>query len=125
MANHRIPDTQIIEALKNSWGLFTVAAAALHCNRCTISERVRSSAKVRTAYESIVESRLDVAESKLLEAIENGEAWAIKFFLTMKGAQRGYSETHTLEVAKPQEVIREGLGDAKVKQLLAMRIGKA
>ena len=123
MANRRIPDAKIIEALAESMGVISVAAHAIHCNRCTISERIKTSKKVAAAYEELCETRLDLAESKLLEALDNGEPWAIKFFLTMKGAPRGYSETHTLEVGKPRDVIREEIGDAKVKRLLAMRIG--
>jgi len=35
----------------------------------------------------------DMAEGKLFEAIEAGEPWAIRFFLTKRGADRGYGST--------------------------------
>lgn len=85
-----IGDERIIEALKKSKGFISAAAALLGCNRTTISKRIDRRPAVRDAYEEIVESRLDVAESKLMFAVDNGQPWAIQYILDNQGGRRGY-----------------------------------
>ena len=49
----------------------------------------------------IQDSLLDLAESKLLENIENNENTAIIFYLKTKGKKRGYIEKQEVEVVRP------------------------
>lgn len=51
--------------------------------------------------ENVKESLLDLAESKLMENINNNENIAIIFYLKTKGKQRGYIEKQEVEVVKP------------------------
>jgi hypothetical protein len=39
----------------------------------------------------------DMAEGKLFEAIQAGEPWAIRYFLTRRAADRGYGNTAHIE----------------------------
>ena len=51
--------------------------------------------------ENVKESLLDLAESKLMENINNNENIAIIFYLKTKGKQRGYIEKQEVEVVSP------------------------
>ena len=51
--------------------------------------------------ENVKESLLDLAESKLMENINNNENVAIIFYLKTKGKQRGYIEKQEVEVVRP------------------------
>lgn len=87
----RVTDAQIIKALELTGGFLSAAAQRLGCHHRTISRRVKSSKKVREALENIVEKKLDLAEAALMRSINNGEPWAVKFYLRHKGASRGYA----------------------------------
>jgi predicted transcriptional regulator len=83
---------EVSEALRASGGLVTDAADALGCSRPTIYAYLKKYPEVAQAKEDSEEKNLDIAESKLMEAVKNREAWAICFFLKCKGKKRGYSE---------------------------------
>ncbi len=51
------------------------------------------------AVEAVEEGRIDYAESKLFQAIANGESWAICFFMKCKAKHRGYVEVQRIEQA--------------------------
>ena len=87
---------QIIEALRKTKGLIGLAADELKCDRKTIYNHVKRSAAVREALESVRERNLDVAESKLLGAIDTGESWAITYYLSRIGRERGYGDRSEL-----------------------------
>jgi hypothetical protein len=86
----RLTNEKIVEALRQGKGFQTKAAEILGCSRFTIARRLDKSPEVRAAYEEIAESRLDVAESRLAEAVEQGAPWAIRYVLDNLGAKRGY-----------------------------------
>jgi len=58
-----------------------------YCKRYATIQNALDAARAR--YD---EGLLDAAELKLYEAVESGEAWAIKYTLSTKGKARGYSE---------------------------------
>ena len=92
MNKMKFTEEQVIEALKETKGLQALAAYKLGCNVSTIwrySERFES---VKEELKHQHESLLDMAEGKLYQAIQNGEAWAICFFLKTRGKKRHYSE---------------------------------
>ena len=81
---------EVIEALKSSGGIISLAARKLGCSRTTIYNYIHRYAKVREAYEEITETWLDIAEMKLFQKILEGDLRAITFYLRNKGASRGY-----------------------------------
>jgi transposase-like protein len=83
---------QMIKALEESKGLIAPAARALGCSRDTVRSYMKEYAEVALAERDAREATTDVAERKLYQAIENGEAWAICFYLKCQGKQRGYIE---------------------------------
>jgi hypothetical protein len=88
----KVTDKQIKEALWNSGGFITHAAQQLHMAYSSISERIRKTPELQKELEVVRESHLDLAESKLIEAVNKGRPWAICFYLKCKGKHRGYIE---------------------------------
>lgn len=93
-------DQEIVAALREARGMVYHAAAKVGCEADTIYKRSRSSPAVAAAMRAERGKVLDTAESKLFDAIEGGEVWAVTFALRMLAKDRGYVERqehqHTL-----------------------------
>lgn len=88
----RYTDKQLGEALTDTRGMVYVAAKQLKCSPTTILKRLEKSAKLRAIKEAESELFLDTAELKLQQAVTNSEPWSIKYALSTKGKNRGYTE---------------------------------
>lgn len=94
----------MIEAVKQSKGMLTVAARSLGCARATIYNAAAKHPKLQEAIDDAREETTDLAELKLFSAISNGEPWAISLYLTTVGKVRGYvkrQEIETVNLPKP------------------------
>jgi len=85
-------EAEIIDALKSSGGFVSHAAEKLNCSPATIYNYMQRYPSIKAAKEDIETKTLDFAESKLLQAIAEGNMTAIIFFLKCKGKKRGYVE---------------------------------
>lgn len=83
---------QVIAALEATSGRAYMAADRLRCSAVTVYNYARRYKEVQDVFEHHKGKRLDIAESKLWEAVLNGEAWAVCFYLKTQGKQRGYVE---------------------------------
>lgn len=88
---------QVIQALQQSKGMVYVAARQLGCTPQTIYNHMKRSPDVQSAIEDARGEAVDVAELKLMQAINKGEAWAIALMLKTQGKDRGYTERLELE----------------------------
>jgi hypothetical protein len=88
---------QVAEALLRSKGLITVAARALDCDPATVRNYIKRYASVAKAKEESREGIKDLAEARLFQAIDKGEAWAIAMLLRTVGRDRGYVERSEIE----------------------------
>jgi hypothetical protein len=85
------------EALRRGAGLPVPAAGILtatlgrHCTPQTVRNYLKRYPSLREAVAQQIENNLDTAEAKLLSAMNNGQDWAIKFYLETQGKHRGYS----------------------------------
>lgn len=70
----------------------SATCAALGISRQTFYVRKNSDPSLRERLEEAEESIIDFAESKLVEAVGEGDLTAIIFFLKTKGKKRGYVE---------------------------------
>ena len=91
-SNEKFPPAKIIEALRASRGMIAAAARLLGCTRQTIYDAIIRHPEINTVVAGERELMLDTAELKLMEAVEGGEAWAVKFMLATQGQSRGYIE---------------------------------
>jgi hypothetical protein len=103
---------QVIAAIKETKGMLTFTAQRLGCTPWTISSYVKRYKSVRQALTDERERVTDLAELKLFAAINNGEPWAIRFYLTCQARSRGYAERADLkiEIQRVAEQVGSSLG---------------
>lgn len=83
---------QFIEAIKNSAGIVTTIAQRVGCTWHTARRYIDTHPTVAKAYSDECETLTDVAEAKLFGQINKGEMWAVKYYLSTKGKDRGYTQ---------------------------------
>lgn len=111
-------DQQICDALVEAKGFVSQAAEALGCSQQTIRNRLDKSEVIKAVIEEINESHLDHAETRLFDAIDRGEPWAIKFFLAYRGKSRGYQDSKKIEVKPTQEQAATRIPDEQLNRML-------
>ncbi|MDR3488791.1 MAG: hypothetical protein P4M05_28300 [Bradyrhizobium sp.] len=87
---------QIEAAIRNSAGVFAVAAQALNVHRQRIYEWVEADPRLQAVCSEVLEETLDLAEGKLLQAIKDGSEKSIHFYLDRRGRERGYGNRMAL-----------------------------
>jgi len=104
-------NAEAAEALHYTKGMVMLAAERLGVCPQTLMLRMNKSPELRAIVKQYRERRTDVAESKLGEAVERGETWAVLFQLRTQGQARGFMEgrkvEHSGEIAMPQVTVVE------------------
>jgi hypothetical protein len=122
-ARRRFTRAQVVEALRNAAGIYSGAAQMLGCAPNTIANYVDRSPKLQKLVREIQEQHLDLAETKLLTHLRDGNLKAVIFYLKTKGKVRGYSER--TEVTGPNgrplslELDVTKLSDEELEQIIA------
>ena len=93
---NRYTAQQMIDALKATRGLVYLAAKALGCDPDTVQSYCKRFPTVERAKHDARGTLLDVAEERLWQAVQRGDAWAITFALKTLGKGRGYVERQEL-----------------------------
>ena len=83
---------RVAGALRRTAGIKTAAAELLGCDRSTITRYINRYPKLQALEMEIADRTVDLAEDKLLKAIEQGNMTAIIFYLKTKGKHRGYTQ---------------------------------
>lgn len=102
----------VIEALENSGGFVSEASKKLRCSSQAVYDFLKRNEDVKLIKQQIDERYLDMAESKLLQLINQGNLGAICFFLKCKGKNRGYVER--------QEVDHSGTTTQRIEVITAI-----
>lgn len=89
---NRVTNAQIAEALENSAGIMSAAAQQLGVQRAAVSRRVAKSPRLTRLLAEVKARMLDLAESKLLQGLKNGDKTYVIFYLKTQGRERGYIE---------------------------------
>ena len=97
----------ILNAIKGSGGFYTKIANSLKCSWATAVKYVNLYEETKQAYSEELEIVLDMAESKLLENVQDNDNAAIQFYLKSKGKNRGYGESRELNITQKTEMIIE------------------
>lgn len=119
----RVSANAVIEALKKTDGMVTLAAELLRVSYDTLSKYIKNNKKVQASLYAIEQNILDRVQSRLMRMIEQGNAGSVYFFLKCKGKERGFVESvhHVTTPTKPitfkyQLVLPEGYKQ-EVKQI--------
>ncbi len=84
--------TQFIEAIKDSGGIISTIAARVGCAWHTAKKYIEAMPTAKDAYQDEVERVTDLAETKLIQCIKEGDGTMIRYYLSTKGKHRGYTE---------------------------------
>jgi hypothetical protein len=85
VAKQRYTVAEVVEALEQSRGLVTHAAARLGCSRNTIHNYAKQHPTVAETLKWKRREIVDLAMEQLWQAVERGETWAILFTLRTFG----------------------------------------
>ena len=100
-ANHHTAK-EFIRAIEGTGGIITDIATNVGCCWNTAKKYITEYATVRAAYEQECEAVLDSAETVIVNDIRNAkDVQTSKWFLTMKGADRGYAPTQRQQISGP------------------------
>jgi hypothetical protein len=90
-------EEEVLSAIKNSAGVVSAIADNLDCSWHTALKYINKYENTKQAYADEEERTLDLAESKMIQHIEQGDRDMIKYLLSRKGRKRGYSEKTEIE----------------------------
>ena len=105
----KLSETAVLDALRKSSGNISEAGVRLGVGRSSIFHYVETRPEIRQLVDDFRERLVDDAESALLQAVESGQPWAVRFALlrSRQGRQRGFGDAHEIHVAGGVEVSHE------------------
>ena len=83
---------QVLAAVDGCAGVVHTVAKKLDCAWSTAETYIDKWESTKEAYQNENETVLDLAETRLIEAVNKGQPWAIKYILSTRGKNRGYTE---------------------------------
>ena len=87
----------LLEELRDSLGLVSSACDKVGVGRTTFYEWLKNDPEFARQVDEIEERALDFVESKMFQAIQNGDVRLIQFYLSTKGRKRGYAPKTDVE----------------------------
>ena len=88
----RVPTKRIIECLRETNGLVSLAAKRVPCSISTINTRRKRVQAVEQVIQECRGELVDYGELALRRAVVEGEPWAVGLVLKTLGRDRGYVE---------------------------------
>lgn len=89
---------QFIDAIPGTGGIVSKIAAKVGCSWHTARKYIDNYPTIKQAYDDECEKVLDAAESVIIKKITEEDEQTAKWYLTMKGRQRGYAKTDRQEL---------------------------
>lgn len=84
----------MLDAIKGSYGIISTIADRLHINWNTARTYIKQDKDATQLFENERNTMLDRAESCIINALEQNDVSTAKWFLQIKGADRGYTGNH-------------------------------
>jgi len=103
----KLTNAEIISSLKRCRGLYYLCAEHLGVTKQALAYRISNDPELEAIARDQRGKMLDKAEQKLMEAVDNGEQWAIQLMLKTLGRERGYverQEVHSVNQVRLQVV---------------------
>lgn len=88
----KVTKAATLKAISKCAGIVSTVAKKLRVDWHTAKKYIEEWEETRIAFQSEKEGVTDLAESELIKAIKAGESWAVKYYLSTIGKERGYTE---------------------------------
>lgn len=101
---HKITKEQMLEAIHGSQGLVSQIQRKLEAilgekiSWDTTEKWIHKWVDAETAVKNEKEAMLDIAENNIFKEMVNGDTATSKWYLRMKGKERGYEDTPTIQL---------------------------
>ena len=105
-----------IQAIKESNGFVSHAAAKCGTSRATLHTMINQHASLKEAVDDAREAMKDFAENKLFQNIKDGKETSLIFYLKTQGKSRGYierSEQVTFDLSKATDEQLQRISDGE------------
>ena len=96
--NGRYKAQDFIDAIPGTGGIISTIAKRVGCSWHTAKKYIREYPTIAKVYGDECEAITDLAELTIIKAIKDGDTHTAKWYLTMKGRERGYAATQRQEV---------------------------
>ena len=96
--NGRYKAQDFIDAIPGTGGIISTIAKRVGCAWNTAKRYITEYATVAKIYSDECEAITDLAELTIIKAIKDGDTHTAKWYLTMKGRERGYAQTQRQEL---------------------------
>jgi hypothetical protein len=122
---HKITKEQMLEAIQGSQGLVSKIQRKLEAilgeklSWDTTEKWIHKWEEAETAVKNEKEAMLDIAENNIFKDMVNGDTATSKWYLRMKGKERGYEDTPTLQLANEDPLRIDLTGDLMTAEELA------
>jgi len=113
MAKLKLTKQKIIEAIPKAHGVKEYIASQLGVNRRTVYRYFEKYPDLEQETKEYLDSVSDVAEHHLIEAVKAGSSWAVRYWLSTRGKNRGYStrQEATFNGMYTMQIITTGVAD--------------
>ena len=121
---HKITNEQMLEAIQGSQGLVSKIQRKLEgilgekISWDTTEKWIHKWEEAETAVKNEKEAMLDIAEYHIFKDMVNGDTATSKWYLRMKGTERGYEDTAQLQLDNTDPHKIDISGDTMDKQTL-------
>lgn len=122
---HKITKEQMLEAIQGSQGLVSKIQRKLESilgekiSWDTTEKWIHKWEEAETAVKNEKEAMLDIAENNIFKDMVNGDTATSKWYLRMKGKERGYEDTAQLQLDNTDPLRIDLSGDLMTAQELA------
>lgn len=122
---HKISKEQMLEAIQGSQGLVSKIQRKLEAilgekiSWDTTEKWIHKWEEAETAVKNEKEAMLDIAENNIFKDMVNGDTATSKWYLRMKGKERGYEDTAQLQLDNTDPLRIDLSGDLMTAQELA------
>lgn len=107
MKRAKISQKKLLTAIKGTGGIVSAIAQRLGVDWHTARNAIDRFPAARQAWDDERETLLDLAETKIIDSIRNGDTNDAKWVLSRLGRERGYGEKIEADGAITLRVIRE------------------
>jgi len=120
MAKLKLTKQKIIEAIPKTHGVKKYLAERLGVSRMTIHRYFEKHPDLEQETKEYLDSITDQAEYHLIEAVRAGNSWGVRYWLSTRGKNRGFTTKqeatfngmYPVGVADPpMQIITEGVAD--------------